>query len=268
MLNVIVPIAFFVLSFFISFLCYRFVLNRPMAPESPGTEEIKNDAAREVPENAEQTADKQEEKKKKPAFKEKIKYVLFEAKHCDLYVPAVFALISAAAGIFALYRVLDPETPQYGEITVKLLRLALTYGFTSIFFLTDIKYFIIPNKILILFACLRLPLVAVEYFIFADHFWDVEKDCLIAAAGAFVLLAIISLVSRGGIGMGDVKLFTLIAAYMGIYGTLNVLLYGLVSSALVSLAILLSRKKKAKDKIPFAPFIFIGFVITICIGSF
>ena len=140
--------------------------------------------------------------------------------------------------------------------------------FLVIFALTDLKSFTVPNRLLGVFAAARLALIPLEYFFQAEAFWAVMRDCFIGAAACFIILLFISFVSRGGIGMGDVKLMALTALTAGAYGAFNTLLFGLLACALFAVAALLFGKKNMKDKVPFVPFLYIGFVISIVLGSF
>ena len=64
---------------------------------------------------------------------------------------------------------------------------------------SDIHYMIIPDKILIWFAGI---------FLLERIFWPLTPwwDSLLGAVTGFVLLLIVALVSKGGMGIGDVKL--------------------------------------------------------------
>lgn len=93
----------------------------------------------------------------------------------------------------------------------------------------------------------------------------------VAGAGvAFALYLIIELVSRGGVGMGDVKLAApvgLFLAYLG-WGQLAVGLFaGFLTGGLVGLVLLAARRASRRTAIPFGPWILVGAWLGILVGS-
>jgi leader peptidase (prepilin peptidase)/N-methyltransferase len=84
-------------------------------------------------------------------------------------------------------------------------------------------------------------------------------------AGGGILLAI-ALLSKGGIGGGDVKLMAVTGAYLGWRQALVVLFLAFVSGGAVAVLLVLSRKKGMKDIIPFGPFLGLAGVVTALFG--
>jgi len=79
-------------------------------------------------------------------------------------------------------------------------------------------------------------------------------------AGAVFLT--VYLVSRKGLGGGDVKLMAVSGLYLGI-DVLPVMLYGSVFSAIVGLGLLLAKRIGRRDAMPLAPFLYAGMLIVI-----
>ena len=84
---------------------------------------------------------------------------------------------------------------------------------------------------------------------------------LIGAGIGGVILAVAMLLSRKGVGMGDVKLFITIGAYVGSMEIIATLFYTFVVSAVVGIVLLLMKKVKLRDSVPMAPFAFAGVAI-------
>jgi len=88
--------------------------------------------------------------------------------------------------------------------------------------------------------------------------------------GAFIpaaALAVLAVVSRGGMGGGDVKLIGAAGIFLGWPGSIVALFLAcLLAGALGSLLLLFKRKKR-KDPIPFAPFISAGIFLNIFCGE-
>ena len=85
-----------------------------------------------------------------------------------------------------------------------------------------------------------------------------EHQLLEALWGAVVLLVIMLLLyfaSRGGMGEGDVKLAPALGIWLGLEQGLLCLLLAFVSGGVVVALLLLCRRGKLKQAIPFGPFL-------------
>ncbi|MCR5792906.1 MAG: prepilin peptidase [Lachnospiraceae bacterium] len=75
-----------------------------------------------------------------------------------------------------------------------------------------------------------------------------------------VALMVISLLSKGQVGLADGVVFAFLGAATGIEKTLAVLLYSLALAALVGAISMLWKKKKGKDTLPFLPMVLAGYL--------
>jgi leader peptidase (prepilin peptidase)/N-methyltransferase len=73
--------------------------------------------------------------------------------------------------------------------------------------------------------------------------------------GLFFLVAVLS---RGGMGGGDIKLIAMIGAFLGWQAVLIKIFLGAFCGALVGLSLMLLKKKGRKDPLPFGPFLAMG----------
>jgi leader peptidase (prepilin peptidase)/N-methyltransferase len=83
----------------------------------------------------------------------------------------------------------------------------------------------------------------------------------LGGAGLFLLYLLLALVSRGGMGGGDVKLAALLGLYLGFlgWGTLLVGAFAaFVFGGLFGLALMLIRRAGRKTAIPFGPWMILG----------
>jgi len=90
-----------------------------------------------------------------------------------------------------------------------------------------------------------------------------------AAIGAgigLVIFSLIALISRGGMGWGDIKMAALIGVITG-YFVLCSLLVAVVLGGVVAVILLLSGSKKRKEGIPFGPFLSLATVLTLLWGN-
>lgn len=143
-----------------------------------------------------------------------------------------------------------------GELIIALTLISLF----MIIFVSDLAYMIIPDKVLLVFAGIFL---IERFFIPLSPWWD----SLLGAAIGFGLLLLIAIVSKGGMGGGDIKLFAVIGFVVGtkmllLSFFLSTLLGGLLGLAGMTMGIV----KKGKP-IPFGPFIAAGTMIAFYFGD-
>ena len=134
--------------------------------------------------------------------------------------------------------------------------------------ITDLDTKLIPNRILGPATVVGIVLLL------AGHLVDTSGGDLIEAAigGAayFVVMLLLALIVKGGIGFGDVKLALLIGVFVGFLGLEHVLVTGIGSfliGGVVAVFLLLTRKAGRKDAIPFGPFMTAAATITIFFGQ-
>ena len=97
-------------------------------------------------------------------------------------------------------------------------------------------------------------------------------DAAIGGGIGFGLLLIVALISRGGMGGGDVKLAGLIGLVTGfplvfVAMCLGVVSGGLVAGVLLAGVLLVTKVKKRKETIPFGPFLALAAVATLFWGN-
>ena len=78
---------------------------------------------------------------------------------------------------------------------------------------------------------------------------------LLAAGGLFLLLRI---VSRGQMGMGDVKLEVALGALLGFPAIVNAMFFGVIAGGLAALVLLLTKRVGRKDPIAYGPYLALG----------
>ena len=151
---------------------------------------------------------------------------------------------------------------------IDLVKLIVGYIGLSIAASIDYRVKLIPNVIVLALMGIRILLVIFEY-IFEREDWVYSiGSSLLGAVIVFVVLFILSVISKSGLGMGDVKLLTALAFLCGIYAVLNTMIAALIICVLVAMVLVLSKKKKMKDKIPFGPFLLVGYIITMFLGAY
>lgn len=124
----------------------------------------------------------------------------------------------------------------------------------------------IPNKILKILLMIRTGLFLLEWMMFPRLGLSLLISVMLGAllGGGMFLLA--HFISRGGVGMGDVKLVAAVGIYMGGGSIMACVFLSVMASSVYSIIMLICKKIKLKEEIPFAPFVFIGTVLTMALG--
>ena len=117
----------------------------------------------------------------------------------------------------------------------------------------------IPNLCTIVLLVGRLLFMIPELLFYKGDFPMILLNSFVPAFIALILLCLLYKISRSGLGMGDIKIFTGLAFFTGMYGFCVSLLFSFLLCALCSLPVLLLKKKKLKDALPLGPFIYFGF---------
>lgn len=129
-----------------------------------------------------------------------------------------------------------------------LLSLSLVIG------LIDFAHHIIPNKLVFPFFLSGLIYCAVAP--------DVEGvSSLGGMLLGFLIPYLLSVISKGGIGGGDVKLCTSMGIWLGYPGILHALMIGALSASITAIILILMGRKKTRDTLAFGPFLLVGFFL-------
>lgn len=147
-----------------------------------------------------------------------------------------------------------------------LLQMVLISVFGYVATVTDITSKRIPNTLI-------LAMLGTWVLTFVPKlFFDVEQAVVLlidAALGFGVgggLFLLVYIISRSGLGGGDVKFMAATGLYVGVFGIIAVMLYGMLLVALTGLILLLLKKMGRKDTMPLAPFLYVGILITVFYG--
>ncbi|GGL40907.1 prepilin peptidase [Sporolactobacillus putidus] len=173
---------------------------------------------------------------------------------CHQKISPIYPIVEASTGLLFLFSFLwtaSIEEMLCGWLLASLLMIVLV---------TDLTEMMIPDKILlfffILFAFFRIIFPLAPW-------WDAPAG----AASGFIVLLLIALVSRGGMGGGDVKLF----AVMGLLVGVKIVLLGFFLStfigAVIGVAGLLTGMIRRRQPVPFVPFIVLGMLAAYFFGD-
>jgi leader peptidase (prepilin peptidase) / N-methyltransferase len=185
-------------------------------------------------------------------------------RYCQARIPLQVLLVELGCGLWTAFLFWSK-----GETLAFAISAIYSYIFVVIA-LIDLKHQLILNKI-VYPACIA-ALIAAPFFIKTGvaHNGIVDYgivNALIGAAVGFVFLLIPAVVTRGGMGFGDVKMAALIGLATGFGEVLVAILGGIILGGLVAIILLVAGIKKRKEAIPFGPFLSLGAIVTLVWGT-
>lgn len=157
-------------------------------------------------------------------------------------------------------------TQQPFVILQPLFWLLVALLLVTIFF-TDLLYMIIPDEAVVSLTAAtllyRLMLVSFGIMQIRDVFL-----MLVSTLGAFCFLyALWYLTKKKGIGFGDVKLIVPLSLLLGWPKTLVAIFLAFIIGAVFGTILLLLKRAKIKQAIPFGPFLIVGFLLSLVWGD-
>lgn len=140
-------------------------------------------------------------------------------------------------------------------LNLLLVKYLVIYSILIIITLIDLKHKIIPNVLV-----LTLLVWAVTWQLaFPDlpHYEAVVGGLL--GGGIFLLIAVLS---KGGMGGGDIKLMFSAGIFLGVMPAILAILISSIVGGIIGLILILLKIKDRKDPIPFGPFLSLGIFLT------
>ena len=194
-------------------------------------------------------------------------------RYCGASIPKrVLWVEIATAALFGL------AYGQYGfsvELPIALFYISLF----MVIFVIDLEHGLILNKIVYPALVVALVIsifvppsqlahisVGVAYLIDNLPQLGIAQAAISGGIG-FVVFFLIVIVSRGGMGFGDVKLAALIGLATGFPLVIVALIMGIILGGLVAVILLGFKIKKRKEAMPFGPFLAVAAIVTLLWGS-
>ncbi|WP_062047913.1 A24 family peptidase [Bacillus sp. JCM 19034] len=175
---------------------------------------------------------------------------------CKKKISAIYPLVELLTGL--LFLVAYFHLGLTAELLVALLLISLLMIIT----VSDIRYMIIPDRILLFFCPVFLLL---RYTIApASNAFESLAGMLVG----FIMLWLIKTISHGRMGGGDVKLFAVLGIVLGLNGVLLAFMLSCFFGALIGGVGMMLGKVSKGQPISFGPYIAIGTMVTYFFGSF
>jgi leader peptidase (prepilin peptidase)/N-methyltransferase len=183
-------------------------------------------------------------------------------RDCEARISARYPLVEAATGALFVGTFLV-----IGSVWV-LPAYLLFVAASVVLVLTDLDHKRIPNRILYPATVAAAVLLAAGAA--ADGTLSFVPRALAGGGIYFGLLLVIALLARGGFGMGDVKLAFLLGTFLAFqsWETLwSGIFLAFVIGGVVSLLLLVTKRKGRKDAIPFGPPLIVGAWVALVWGQ-
>lgn len=123
---------------------------------------------------------------------------------------------------------------------------------------TDLLRYRVPNAITYPGTLLALSAA----LLLAPEWTDLLSAALAAALAGLVFL-VMAIATRGGLGLGDVKLATLIGAALGLQSTYEALALGIIAGGVIILTLYVLRFIGRRQAVPYAPFLALAAVAVV-----
>ena len=118
--------------------------------------------------------------------------------------------------------------------------------FLALIIFTDFEQYIIFDKMLLPFALIGVAAII--------HLNLPIFDRIIAAIFGGGIFFLLSILSRGGIGGGDIKLVATLGIWLGTEKLLNVVLISCIFAGICAVILILTQKKDRKDFFAYGPY--------------
>jgi len=195
-------------------------------------------------------------------------------RYCGKKISWQYPLVELITGVMFLIVSNRAIEQSSSPVIVTLLHCYIVASLIVIFF-TDLKYGIIPDKIVypvvVLMILFRFVPPSEESKSLLRHLGGVTLPIsyyLLVAFGVAGFFWLLILLTKGrGMGFGDVKLAFLMGLILGFPKIIPALYFAFLTGALVSVILILSKRKKFGQTIPFGPFLVGGTIFSLFYGN-
>ncbi len=183
-------------------------------------------------------------------------------RYCQASIPRRILWVEIGTG--ALFGLTYWRYELSSELAIALLYICLFI----VILVIDLEHRLVLNKLV--FPAIAVALLISAFFsIFSVQSEIVPKigDAAIGGGIGLGLFLLVAIVSRGGMGWGDVKLAALIGLVTGFRLVFVALLMGIILGGVVAVLLLALKIKGRKEAIPFAPFLSLATIATLLWGN-
>lgn len=154
--------------------------------------------------------------------------------------------------------------PSFDDIRFDLMYIILAV--MTVLFFTDFWEHKVPNRIILVSLLLWAIIVGAGFIFNMQYMLGLVFEYCIGFLFCAISFGLCYIISHEKLGAGDVKLALLMGLCLPAGYVTAAILYGCLAAAVVSVVLLLLKKIKRKDFIPFVPFLYTGLIIRYLMG--
>ena len=182
-------------------------------------------------------------------------------RYCHASIPRKLLWVElATAVIFALLYWHYGLSPELGVM-------AFYACLFIVIFVIDLEHSLILNKVVYPTMVVALLLSLYPWLWFTESMGMRVAYAALGGAVGFVVFLLIALVSRGGMGWGDVKLAALIGLATGFPQVFVAIIMAAILGGVVAVVLLATRRRGRREMIPFGPFLAVTAMTTLLWGN-
>ncbi len=160
----------------------------------------------------------------------------------------------------------------FNGLTIDTIKFMLLIPMLLIAFLVDYKLQIIPNRLTLTIFEFGLIFTFVETLLNTNLGINIFINNILGmlvGGGIFLLITLVGgvLAGKEAMGFGDVKLMGALGLFFGWVNMIIISVMAFLFAAIISIIILISRRKKINEYIPFGPFIVVASVIPMYLST-
>jgi leader peptidase (prepilin peptidase)/N-methyltransferase len=184
-----------------------------------------------------------------------ISYIILKGKctNCNEKISIQYPIIelSNGAAYLGMY--------YYYGISVELFIYSVLFSALLVITMIDYRHQIIPNSTVIFILILGI----INLFINMDNYLSYIIGFFVAS----VPLLILAIISGGKMGGGDIKLMAVAGLLLGWEYILLALMIGSIVGSVIGITLIMLKRIKRQEMIPFGPFLSFGIMIALVYGE-
>lgn len=193
-----------------------------------------------------------------------------KCRHCKLPIPARYPIVEILSAVLfvIIYHVYGFSYEFLFYATLSALLLTVTF--------TDLEKGKIPNGVILIGAIAGLCMSLIFWPVCVPPSWTGSPlnfinslIALLAGGGIMIFWAAAGklLFKKESIGAGDIKLAAMTGIFLGLQNTLLALFLSFLAATIAGISMILLKKARMDSRLPFAPFLTIGALISLVYGS-
>ena len=186
-------------------------------------------------------------------------YLRGKCRYCHAPLSYQYPIVELLTGLLFI------ATYQFATLNFQLIYYLLIVSSLIVVFFADLKYGIIPDKILLPAIVVSLVYLTISTFYFpSSNVLHSISNHLLSAFGSFLFFLLLYLITKTqGMGFGDVKLSFLMGLILGFPGVVLAIYLAFLTGGLVGIILILWKKKKLKSSVAFGPFLVVGVLLSL-----